>query len=159
MALGGCSSKSIDTTNASRELTQRIRAAAAPATVGDVDCPAKVDVRKGSRFSCKVEVGGQPVEILVEQVDDKGTISAKTDKAIVNTAKVQADLLAQFEAAYHDTPDRKAGDVTVECPGDQVRVLAVKASFICTANTPGGPVTERVVVTDTAGHVTYQSVS
>jgi hypothetical protein len=157
VALAGCGGSRLDTSRAEQQMTEQFRRSLAPAVVGEAHCPDHVSSKKGATFECRLAVGGTDVTVTATQVDGKGSVSVATDKAVIVVAKVQADLTAQLRAAYQS--DLDAPVVTVDCGQPPVRVLAVGASFPCTATTPAGTVTQRVVVKDTAGQVAYESPS
>jgi hypothetical protein len=157
VALAGCGGSKLNTSRAETQMTDQFRKSFAPATVGEVRCPDQVPNKKGATFVCSVDVSGTEVKVTATQVDGKGSVSVAADKAVIVVAKVQADLTAQLRAAYQS--DLESPVVTVDCGQPPVRVLAVSASFTCTANTPAGTLTERVVVRDVAGQVSYETVS
>lgn len=157
VVLAGCGGARLNTSRAEAQMTAQFRKAYAPATVTDAQCPDHVDNKKGETFACRLDVAGTEVKVTATQVDGKGSVSVATDKAVIIVSKVQADLTAQLQAAYQS--DLEAPPVTVDCGQPPVRVLAVSASFTCTATTPAGPLTQRVVVKDVAGNVAYETVS
>jgi len=95
LVLAACSSSSaprLSLTKAEPALAKTIATAEGwyqPLKVGKVKCPSSVRKQKGLEALCTVTVEGQPVEIRVVQVDDKGSVVPKRIAAVLSTAKAE----------------------------------------------------------------------
>lgn len=88
--------KTLDRADAQRQV-----AGAADRLIGvtpdDVSCPADVEIKAGSSFTCTASVEDQPVSFTVTQEDDAGHVTIATDNAYVPVSDVEGDVSAQIE--------------------------------------------------------------
>lgn len=117
--------------------------------VDEVTCPEDVEVEAEATFTCSARVGGETLEVEVRQTDDEGALRVEPTRAVLVTARVEADI-AEVLA------DRFArDDVEVSCPGGPQRFEAPDATFTCEAVDGDESKAVEVRVRDARGALTY----
>lgn len=118
-------------------------------SVSEVSCPDDVELDAGGTFRCRVTTAGGRVDVVVEQVGDDGDLAVEPVQALVVTERVVDDIAR----VLGDRFDRNDADVT--CPGPEVRVAEVGATFTCRAEDAGETRTIEVRVRDAHGALAY----
>ncbi|MBI5491148.1 MAG: DUF4333 domain-containing protein [Deltaproteobacteria bacterium] len=106
-----------------------------PGAIEAVDCPDKLELKKGNNFSCTVALkGGGTMSIDVTQNDDEGNVTWKpVSSTVLVTEVVESSLQEKL------SEQRGGVAITVEC-GDAVFLGgSVGATFECTVNGPDHP--------------------
>ena len=153
----GCGHKALDTSRAEAVITRKLTVAYAPLKVGRAACPATTKLGKGAAFRCTVDVGGARLGISVTQTDSAGAVTFVTDQALIDVAKVEADLTKKLRAAYGEPGDVLT--VAVGCPGGRVRALPKGATFRCNVTMSDEHLVEVVTVDNIRGGVSYSATS
>lgn len=157
LVCAGCGHKALDTTRAEAVITRKLTVAYAPLKVRRASCPATTKLGKGAGFRCTVDVGGAKLGIRVTQTDSAGAVRFVTDQALIDVAKVEADLTKKLQAAYGEPGDVLA--VVVGCPGARARALPKGATFRCNVTMSDEHLIEVVTVDNTHGGVSYSASS
>lgn len=149
LALAGCADGSVlEGPRTASTIGDRLEEAYS-VEVDQVECPEEIPVADGGEFRCTARVGDESVPVDVVQTDDEGTLEVTSQRALLSTDAVEADIAATLA-------DRFArDDVEVTCDGPAVRVEEPEATFACAA--VDGDETEAVEVTvrDARGGLTY----
>lgn len=96
--------------------------------VDAVSCPDDVEVDAGGAFTCEASIGeAGTVSVDVHQTDDEGTLEVESRRAIISTARVEADIAATLADRF------ERDEVEVTCEGPAVRLEAPDATFTCEA--------------------------
>lgn len=157
LGLGGCAKGAqLDTSKAEEVISEKLTAAYAPLDVGATTCPGNAKSAKGTTFVCSTEIGTSSVDVKVTVTDEKGNVEFVTTKAVIDIAKVQADLAAKLHAAYDEPGD--VLKIAVDCGKPAVRVLKPHSSFVCEVTASAQVMAQEVTVEDTAGNLTYRAV-
>jgi hypothetical protein len=146
-----CSSpETIDADAAERDIRDYVRDSF-DVRVTSVSCPGSVEVAQGRTFGCtaRIDRARSALKVTVRQRDDEGSLDVMPASAVLVANAVEADIARELA-------DRFArDDVTVTCPGADVRVAAPGATFTCTALDGPDRKTVTVTVRDPTGSVTY----
>ncbi len=117
-------------------------------TGASVECPEKIEIKKGGQFECTSVVDGVTVRAHVEQQNDQGNVSYKLVGGVVFSEKlgiiVEAELGAQKVKA------------TVDC-GSPIRLSKPGTTFTCNAvDSNGQTATIDVRINDESGDVNWK---
>lgn len=151
--LAGCSGDAYDVAKAEREIGLFVDRTFEGVETGEVTCPDDIDAKEGTKFDCTAEVEGQDLRIEVTMTDDDGNATFEAAQAVLDLTRAEeamgSDIGAQVGAAVEvDCGER---DFLVKSPGD---------TFECTASDEdGNSVTLVATVTDTDGHIQYETVT
>jgi hypothetical protein len=116
---------------------------------GNVACPTGVAKRRGTKFTCTVQLPGAFLVVDATQTDGRGTISVTSPQAVISQPKLQ-----QFVAANASLP------AAVDCGPGPWLAIRPGTKVTCSALLADG--TSRhaeVTVNDTAGNVTITAVT
>lgn len=148
LALGllasACSEQVLDTGGIANDLSETLTQALGRQI--SVTCPAEVPLEEGDTFTCEAQEPDGSFEILVEQTDDEGNVSAR--RKSIDPAEIEAKIAASIRAF-------SSLEITVECP-DDIEVGEGK-SFECEASSERGSQTITVTQQDDFGTVTYDA--
>lgn len=153
----GCGHKALDTSKAEAVISRKLAVAYAPLKVGRTSCPATTKLGTGAKFRCTVDVSGAKLGIEVTQTDSTGAVKFVTDQALIDVAKVEADLTKKLRLAYSEPGD--VLNVVVGCPGARVRALPKEATFRCNVTMSDEHLVEVVTVDNIRGGVSYSATS
>ncbi|MFO0616960.1 MAG: DUF4333 domain-containing protein [Polyangiaceae bacterium] len=115
-------------------------------TVKKVNCPEKMNISKGAKYDCDVDVEPEgTVPITVELTDSTGSALISTKYKVVTPDKLAADITKQLGVQG-----------TVDC-GKRVQILKPDSSWKCGAKTPDGDHEVEVKV-DAEGGLSYHAL-
>lgn len=150
LVLGACSSSSnnLDIGKAKQEITKLASDVyRKEATVGHVECPGSVEVKRGLTFSCTVDIDGVPLRVSLKQKDTKGNVRIDQTQSVIFTTKLE-NFVTTY-AQQHDTPVK-----AVRCGNAKVITAAPGRVLTCTVDYAGGKHGRaKIVVNDTSGKV------
>lgn len=112
-----------------------------------VTCPPGEKNIKGSTFRCATDIDGQALPINAEVRKDN-SVDWQPGSAVIATSKAAEAISAKFTAQLQ-LP------VTATCGSQTLTVVAVGASFTCTASVNDGPRQVTVTAQDLAGNVSF----
>ncbi len=113
-----------------------------------VECPEKIEIKKGGEFDCTSVVDGVTVTANVAQQNDQGNVSYKLVGGVVFTEKLGIIVEAEMGA--------KNIKAKVDC-GAPIRLSKPGATFACSATDSNGKTASiDVVIKDTSGDVNWR---
>lgn len=148
----GCSGDAYDVAKAEREIGLFVDRTFEGVETGEVTCPDDVDANEGTKFDCTAEVEGQDLRIEVTMTDDDSNATFEAIQAVLDLRRAEEAMGSDIGAQIGATVEVDCGetDFLVKDPGD---------TFECTANDEdGNSVTLVATVTDTDGHIQYETV-
>jgi len=147
VGLGGCGAGrgTIDARRLDGQISTGLaqRLAIAPPVVA---CPPGQRDARGVTFSCTTSVDGQALTITVQASDGQGNVRWQPASAIVSAERTAMAINQQFSAQLQ-TP------VTSACGARRLVVVAVGATFSCSATVKGQPRQVTVSAQDLTGNV------
>lgn len=117
--------------------------------VSSVSCPGGIEVAAGDRFTCRATTPGGVVDVAVHQTDGEGTLVVEPAEAVLVTDRVVDDIVATLADRF----DRADAEVT--CPGPEVRIEEIDATFTCRARDGDESRIVEVRVRDARGALAY----
>ena len=119
-------------------------------SITKLDCPSKVEARRGDSFRCSLQVDGHPLSIVVTQATDDGDLRVRATAAVLDMAKVRADLKRTLAKQL----GRKG--LSAGCGAAKLRIVPPGGSFDCRVRDAKGSKLVTVKVRDVNGTVTYE---
>jgi hypothetical protein len=135
---------------ATRRTVERLVHRAYPDLVfGNIACPDRVAKRKGTKFTCTVQLPGTFLVVDAFQSDGSGNTSFTSPQAVISQ-----QILRQFVAVNSSLA------ATVDCGPGPWRVARPGTKIICSvAFADGTTGSAELTVNDTVGNVTITAVS
>ena len=120
---------------------------------GATSCPGEIPQGKGTVSACTVTLakGVGVVRVQVRQVDDDAKLDVRLLDAVIDRAKVAADLRSRLKASFKRS-------FQVDC-GTGKRVVKPGGRFKCAARDKNGRRAVLVTVRDAAGTLTFAVLS
>lgn len=113
-----------------------------------VECPEKIEVKKGGQFECTSIIDGVTVKALVTQQNDKGTVSYKLVDGVVYSEKLGIIIAAELGA--------KKIKASIDC-GAPIRLSQPGVTFTCKATDSNDlTATVHVLINSATGDVNWQ---
>lgn len=117
----------------------------APDLVRDVSCPEEIERGPGVTLECRLTLSGTPLVATVEQLDDEGRISVRTDTVVLDTHDLARDL-------GHRLEEDLGVVVGVDCDAPRLFVPEAGTELVCDARDEAArPIRFSVTLLDAEG--------